>query len=68
MTAVGVETGPSVFAGNPIDDVNAQSERRRGRTRNCGIVVTTNGNGDLVEYRPTAATPAGGDERVAAAL
>ena len=33
-----------------------------------GIVVTTNGNGDLVEYSTKGAIPLGGRERVAAAL
>ena len=57
----------TVVAGNQICDVKTQIRGEVGRNRMRGIVVTTNGNGDLVEYSK-AAIPLGGRERVPAAL
>ena len=58
----------TVVAGNQICVVKTQITGEEGRNRMRGIVVTTNGNGDLVEYSTKAAIPLGGRERVAAAL
>jgi hypothetical protein len=45
----------TVVAGNRICVVKTQIRGEEGRNRMCGIVVTTNGNGNLVKYRTTAA-------------
>ena len=54
-----MEPDGTVVAENQICDVKSDVRGEEGRNRMHGIVVTTNGNRNLVEYRTTAAIPRG---------